>query len=377
MSELCISALGMVSALGHDVASSCAAGRARLSRAGELKVVGQPFGSLTMDGPPPNFGHQVPGIGAGFSGVGKILALALPALRDLLSARPIDPREHGRTGLLLSVSDHAVIDAHDARVAEIVGAKRPAPSGAWRERTRALAEQVAARAELGLAPQNLAVAAEGGPGFARALEEAAARIARGAIDRCIVGAADSRIEPRFLTAAAGMALLRTNDRAAGLIGGEAAAFALVERERDVRASRDRPLASVASVALGAEPTSHFDDAPAQGRCLASAVTGAVSSSATLASSLGFVVADLNGTERRAYEWGMAITRLRAAGLNGGLPVWMPAASFGDVGAASGAVGLCVAVRAFVRGYAPAPGAIVWIHSETGASAAIGLEAAAD
>src|SRR5581483_10322092 len=102
--------------------------------------------------------------------------------------------------------------------------------------------------------------------------------------------------------------------AVGLIGGEAACFVLVERERDVRARRATPVATLASVAHANEPTGHFGDAPARGHALASAVLGVLGSSPSLQGSLGFLIAELNGTERRAYEWGLAVARLRAAGV---------------------------------------------------------------
>ena len=372
--EVCIGALGMVSPLGHDVASSCAAARAGINRSSELKVVSQPFGKLGMDGPPAVYGHEVPGVGEGFSGAGKVLTLGAAALRDLLSRRPIDAHDAARTGLVVCLSDHAVLDAHEAQVAVALGSRRAAPSVAWREKAPALALALADQAGIAVQPRHVSVLTEGSPGFARALQEATSRVAGGSVDRCLVGAIDSRIEPRFLTAAAGLGALRTNDRPVGLIGGEAAAFVLVERMHDVRSSGRSPIAIPSGIGFGEEPTGHFADAPASGRALASAILGALAASPSLGASLALLIGDLNGTERRGYEWGMALARLRAAGMGTELPTWYPATSFGDTGAASGAVFLCVAARAFARGYAPGRGALLWMQSESGRSAAIGLEA---
>ena len=69
------------------------------------------------------------------------------------------------------------------------------------------------------------------------------------------------------------------------------------------------------------------------------------------------------------EWGNAVVRLVAQSPRFAEPVlWYPAASFGDTGAASGAVALCMAIRAFERGYAPAQTATI-ISSADGSNRA--------
>ena len=89
--------------------------------------------------------------------------------------------------------------------------------------------------------------------------------------------------------------------------------------------------------------------------------------------LGLFIGDLNGTERRALDWGHAIMRLRSK-LESDLavPLWLPAASFGDTGAAAGPVAICLAARGFDRGYAPNGNVVVWLSSESGLMGAIGL-----
>ena len=82
------------------------------------------------------------------------------------------------------------------------------------------------------------------------------------------------------------------------------------------------------------------------------------------------IGDLDGTERRAMEWARALTRLHAEHDIGNAPLWIPAASFGSTGAASGAIALCMAARAFERGHAPARQCSVWMCSEAGARGAV-------
>jgi 3-oxoacyl-[acyl-carrier-protein] synthase-1 len=77
------------------------------------------------------------------------------------------------------------------------------------------------------------------------------------------------------------------------------------------------------------------------------------------------IVDQNGEVFRASDWGCSLVRLRAAdGLaEEGVNAWYPAASFGDVGAASGAVATCIAVEAHTRRYAPLPHALILTSSD--------------
>jgi 3-oxoacyl-[acyl-carrier-protein] synthase-1 len=75
------------------------------------------------------------------------------------------------------------------------------------------------------------------------------------------------------------------------------------------------------------------------------------------------------------DWGHALVRLRKD-----LPAFQDvravysAASFGDTGVASGALGVCMAARAFARRYAPAARALVLSSSDEGARAALSVGA---
>ncbi|NVI97401.1 hypothetical protein HV824_04610 [Myxococcus sp. AM009] len=82
--------------------------------------------------------------------------------------------------------------------------------------------------------------------------------------------------------------------------------------------------------------------------------------------------DLNGEEWRAKEWGHA--RVRLSSRLDGVAKWIvPGTSVGDVGAASGLVGLCVAVRSLTRRYATGPQVLVVSSSEWGDAGAVLLE----
>jgi 3-oxoacyl-[acyl-carrier-protein] synthase-1 len=78
----------------------------------------------------------------------------------------------------------------------------------------------------------------------------------------------------------------------------------------------------------------------------------------------WVVSDHNGEFYRAVDWGNALVRLRARGEAFADPVtWYPATSFGDTGAVSSLVGICLVGRAWSRAYAPASTAVIAAASD--------------
>jgi 3-oxoacyl-[acyl-carrier-protein] synthase-1 len=88
------------------------------------------------------------------------------------------------------------------------------------------------------------------------------------------------------------------------------------------------------------------------------------------------ITDQNGELYRATEWGNVVVRLVGYSQAFADPVlWYPAASFGDTGAVSGAVAICMAVNAFARGYAPAQTVAILSSAEDPSRAAVLLKTA--
>jgi 3-oxoacyl-[acyl-carrier-protein] synthase-1 len=85
----------------------------------------------------------------------------------------------------------------------------------------------------------------------------------------------------------------------------------------------------------------------------------------------WIITDQNGEPYRALDWGhAAVALLRGAPRFVDPVLWYPASSFGDTGTASGGVALCLAIRAFVRGYAPSSAAIVLSAADDARRAAV-------
>ncbi|AKT40383.1 hypothetical protein [Chondromyces crocatus] len=370
-----VTAIGMVSSLGRDALSSCAASRAGLSIPSELKVVDVKTQALVgeekYDGPPSLLGHIVRGQAEGFAGPGKALVLGTLALRDLMNRRRLSLQEQRHTGLVVNLSDWAMQDALAVHPPHL--STDPLPSAAWRKQTATFAQRLATKSELDLAPTCQVTLHGGSAGMALAVREAMTLLHAGKVERCIVGGIDSRVEPSFLKAAAVLNRLRTTDNPVGLTPGEGAAFLLLEPLS--KAGRLGARAQVDAVASALEPASSFADIPPTGASLAQAILGVLRKEPPRGAF--WFVGDLNGTERRAAEWGRAMARVHASVTLDDVPLWLPAASFGDTGAASAAMGTCLAVRAFERGYAPARACTVWMCSEGANRGALALRRLSD
>lgn len=82
-----------------------------------------------------------------------------------------------------------------------------------------------------------------------------------------------------------------------------------------------------------------------------------------------IICNLNGETGRMKEWGYAVTRL---GTKLGAPVLLehPAASYGDIGAASGAVLAGLAPHLLARKHQGSTSAVVWTASDNGEKSAV-------
>jgi 3-oxoacyl-[acyl-carrier-protein] synthase-1 len=85
-----------------------------------------------------------------------------------------------------------------------------------------------------------------------------------------------------------------------------------------------------------------------------------------------IICDLNGERYRAEEWGFALLRLPQV-FSDPTGYDLPTSCWGDVGAASGPLAMCIAVNAAQKGYAKGSRYLIWNSSEGGQRAAAFLE----
>ncbi len=124
--------------------------------------------------------------------------------------------------------------------------------------------------------------------------------------------------------------------------------------------------------MAVEHAADVTDPPATGRGLADVLLAATSRFGSSREAGGAIHPDLNGETFRAIDWGNALLHVLPTIALDGWPQRITALNFGDTGGATGALGLCLATRAFVRRYAPGESAVILVAGEDGTRSALTL-----
>lgn len=361
-----IAAHSLLSSFGCDVVTACAAARAGLSRA--APVQGFKFNSDTAGETEPLIAHAVPLLTRGFEGRSRLIRLLVGGLRELKARLPagLDPAatmtlylswpdpERVAKGLDLIADDGARATARE-RTQDVVGDSR-SPSHA-----DALATAVrGAAAEAGwtgpVEVRHLSFA--GHAGGAECLTLACDDLAKGRVENAVVGGVDSLLDADTIAWLDHADRLKLTGMPVGLMPGEAAAFVWMS------SSCVAPEAMITASGLASEPKSLWSGATSVGVGLSQAIEQVAHAADWSKAEPAWALTDLNGEVYRANEWGHVVARLRASWpALGNVALWLPAASFGDTGAASALVALCMVVQAQRRKYAPARHAMIVSSSE--------------
>jgi len=368
--DLAVTGIGMVSALGLSAATSCAAARAGLSRAApldEFKVYSE--GDWSYVGV---VGHSVRRYADGFRGLGKLARLASGALADLQKDAPLTAEDWSRTAMLVALPSSYFQSALASQLAT-EEASESGLNGEQASLNESLIDRACKLANLPGAPHGRLLEFDDQAGFVRLLQRAARLLQSGEFDRCVVGGVDACTDEAYLAAAHHFHAVKAGDQAAGFQPGEAAAFLLMENTSGAMSRGARIQTCVTASAYGRDETDRTSGKPAVGVGLSDVLRNCLLQLGDKARHIGWMIVDLNGDAFRANDWGYALVRLAASHPHIGLvPVWIPPESFGEVGAASGPVAICVAVRSHVRGYAPARSALLPLSSYSGSRGAFTL-----
>ncbi|RYZ41455.1 MAG: hypothetical protein EOO71_11925 [Myxococcaceae bacterium] len=355
--DVVITSLGMVSSVGGDVVTACAAIRAGIVRAQPLtyfEVLDEASQDLE-----PITGHPVRGLTEGFTIIGRWLRLARACVADLLHQGALPDATHAAfwraTGLRVVVphllDDRFGGDANDA-------------SASTEPVRLAYLQPLLGALHLPIEERNVDILCLGSTGAIQSIQEASRWLQARGLDRVLVIAADSYCDPLTLEWLAGARRLKTPENPVGLMPGEAGACFLLEAAASARRRKPAMCFPIASAAVRIEQHHLFSRKPNTGVALAEALEETLVGAALEVPFAGSIVSDLNGENWRANEWGYARLRLESR-LAAGLHLMLPALSLGDTGAASGAGGVCVAARALARGYARGAQILVVSSSERG------------
>jgi 3-oxoacyl-[acyl-carrier-protein] synthase I len=350
-----VSGLGLCSSLGGAI-HAAAAFRCGLSNGRELEE--WPYFDEEEREPHLLRGHPAMAVAAGFQGAGRLLKLGTLALADL--------------GASLDLTT-----LHPARLAVIL--VLPA-SAEGLERTRGeLLSRLCKLARIDVDPAGLHPSFDGRIGVAGAIREAQRLLHGAAIDHCLIGSIDTRLGAEQLQRLFVTGKLKTADNPVGFLPGEGACFLLLERKDRAkrRGGAIGALVHPPSAIAPPDPEEPGPDRRPPGKALSEVMIQAMTQAGWAPPAVGTVYVDLDGTPRRAADFGSALLHLAPARPLEGWQHAFPAESFGETGATSPALAICLAARAFVRGYATGSRALVVMSSETKGKAALGLERVVD
>ena len=343
--RIVICGAGLVSAVGLDTVSSAAAIRAGIRRFKRIPGFVTRKGAMAA-------GAFAYGLTDDRSGGDRLLAMAVPALQEaLFSAEDLCEE----------------IDLQKTRLLLCVG---PSQRPAHEQFERQHAADLTGAAEVEELVSSTAILRGGHSIGISALNQAVALLYETAITTCIVGAVDCLLELPVLAWLEGAGRLKNDHRSEGLIPGEAAAFLVLERERETRRRGAVPLTELAPPGLAEEPAHSTSGLPVRGLGLAKAMKQGLGSRLSDA-----IICDLNGEYFRSKEWALALPRV-FDGSHAFAELWHPAENIGDVGAASGLVFPALAATAIKAGYFSGPNVFVITSSDDalrGAAVVSGLQ----
>lgn len=334
MMGLAIAGSGMVTGVGYDTAAACAAFRAGLDgfQAVPFFFAGDPL-----------IGCPVPLL-AKWQGRDRLIRMAERAIRECLGAK--GSWEGQAPDVLLCIS-------------EFDRPGRPAGLGA------SMLSEISQRLGLPFGP-NSNIFAAGRFAGAEALQ-AATRVIGAGGDIIIVGV-DSFLETDCLTAFDRRRRLATADRSNGFIPGEAAAAVWIQSPQNVGGD----FVYCVGLGFGEEPAPIESDLPLRADGLRQAIQSACQSAGIAIEDIDYRISDSNGEPYGFKETSLALMRVLRQRKDA-FELWMPAESFGEVGAASVPCMLAIALQAVRKGYAPGANVLCQVTSDGGKRAAVILK----
>jgi 3-oxoacyl-[acyl-carrier-protein] synthase I len=337
--SLSVESVGMVSSVGLDAASTCAAVRARLSRFEEIPFHDEEDNPIIA-------ASVVEAVGSR-QGHRRLGPLLVGAVRECVEQAPFS--------ISRDVPWFVALDGPD----------RPDHPDDLQD---SLTEELRPLWEGG-APQTLQFFRNDCLSFFQALQSAREWLRSGRADACVVAAVDSLINGSALEKLEAEERLKTEDGSEGCIPGEAAAAILLRK-----APSSRGILEVAGLGFGHEPSALGKGAnKAVG--LAAAIKNALADAGSSLFDLDFRVGGMTGEQSVFDEASTGVARVQRVHKEN-FELWVPAEKLGYVGAALPACMLVLTAVGFHKGYAPGRSAILYGFSRSQLRAACVVRAPA-
>ena len=335
MKPLGILAAGMVTGVGLDAPSSCAAIRCAIDNFSETRFMDK-GGEWII-------GSQVP-LEQPWRGLPKLVHMVVPAIRECLAQVDVSPE---RIPLLLCVAEK----------------ERPG-------RLEGLDDELflEIQAELGIRfhPRSVVIP-RGRVAGGLAMLQARDLIHDVHFPYCIIAGVDNYLTASTLSAYEEMQRLLTSENSNGFIPGEAGAAILVGAA---------PTADLVCLGIGTglERSTVQSEEPLRADGMVQAFEAAFADAGIDFSELDFRVTDSNGEQYYFKEAALALSRTFRV-RKGQFDIWHPADCIGEAGAAIGPCAVAVVLFAIRKNYAPGPGILGHFSADNGDRVALVMRSA--
>jgi 3-oxoacyl-[acyl-carrier-protein] synthase I len=336
---LSIRSAGLVSGVGLDFESSCAAIRAGLNCFAETRFIA-------------NGGDWVVAsevqLGEPWRGATKLAKMAAKAIGDCIGK--VADFDSKNAALLLCVAE----ESRPGRLADL-----GSPFF------------FAIEQELGISfHPSSKILADGRVGGAVAAFQARKMIAKREVENVIVAGVDSFLIGATLRAFDEASRLLTPANSNGFVPGEAAAAVLLST-----VPAGGPAAPVLTgLGFAREAATILSEEPLRADGLSTAIAGAVADAGRELHELDYRCADVNGEHYGFRETSLALSRLLRV-RKPEFDLWHPADSVGEIGAAVVPAMIATTLAALRDGYAPGPRALLHAGNDDGRRAALVIEGA--
>lgn len=335
-SPIAVLRTGLVTPVGLDAASSCAAFRAKLTNPTETRFIDS-AGEWIM-------AHQV-SLAQPWRGTAKLAKMAAMAIDEALEGMP--PAERARLPLILCVAD----------------AQRP---GRRPELDDELFLRIQKESGTAFSPDSVIVA-QGRVAVAVALSQARALMEGLGAPRVLVVAVDSLLSWPTLGHYDRQNRLLTGKNSDGFMPGEAAGALLVGRPQGHAGEL-----LCTGIGFGVEAAAIGGGQPLRAEGLMLAIGAALADAGCRLHHMDFRITDIAGEQYYFKEAALAYSRIQRVRKEA-FDLWHPAECIGEAGAASGVAIVAAAKAACDKQYAPGPNILAHMANDAGQRAALCLQ----
>ncbi len=323
--EICITGLGMVTPVGHDVKTACASIRAGIKRPTKLDnfyveskagydewedglVTGHPVFEYNYDDTET-----------------RLFSLFSMVLEDLYKFFGEDSPLMDNTPVFLALPEKYREKTDKEKLTEFIDTESNDPD------------------KFKFKTGNITTFNEGHAGMITALTQAVESINNGLSERAIIVGIDSLIGFDDLSLFNKEKRLKTQLNSDGFIPGEAASAILIEKITTAEKRKAEICAVIEIISTGHEDDHVISENNATGNALSKVISAMLPEKEEYEFNPSNIISDLNGEIYRFEEWSMVLPKVMNK-ISGKKEMIYPARYTGDTGAASAGVSICFAVR---------------------------------